>query len=42
MKTETYFDAHGNMVDKVNAKFVKIIFYDDETGEAIRSQTIRL
>jgi len=41
MKTEKYLDDNGNTVDKSKAKFIKIISFDDETGDAIRSWTIK-
>ena len=42
MKTEKYLDENGKTVDRLRAKFLKIISFDDETGDAIRSWTIRL
>lgn len=43
MKTEKYLDENGiSTLDESKAKFIKIISFDDETGEAIRSWTIKI
>lgn len=43
MKTEKYLDENGiSTIDESKAKFIKIISFDDETGEPIRSWTIKI
>lgn len=42
MITEKYLDNNGKIVEKSKATFVKIIFFDNETEDAIRSWTIKI
>lgn len=43
MKTEKYIDEKGNSTTNKNkAKYLKIMSFDDETGEEIRSWLITL